>query len=52
MFKPEGDQTSFQRQRHQTLGSRPRNVELAGDLVLRVARDEIKPAGARRVVET
>ena len=36
---------------YQALRRLPGHAELAGDLVLRVAGDEVKPAGARRIVE-
>jgi hypothetical protein len=39
------------RERHQPLRGLARYAELAGYLVLRVAGDIIKPAGARRLVE-
>ena len=52
VIEAEGDQPLGERQRDQPLRGRARDVELAGDLVLGIAGDEIEPAGARRVVET
>ena len=46
------DEPGRHRQRHEPLGALPRDAELDGDLLLRVARDVVEPAGARRVVET
>ena len=45
------DQPLRHGKRHQPLRRLPGDAELSGDLVLRVARDIIQPARARRVVE-
>src|SRR6185312_13989377 len=47
----EGDQALGEAQRHQPLGGSARYLQHLCDLVLRVARDEVKPTVARGVVK-
>ena len=51
MVEPHLDQPLRHRHGNEPLRRLPRDAELLGDLVLRVAGDVIEPAGARRVVE-
>ena len=52
MVEPDLDQPLAHRKRNQALRRLTRNAELAGDLVLGVARDVIEPARARRLVQS
>ena len=52
MLQPEGDQALGETERDETLGRGAGDFQRLGNFILRMAGDEIEPAGPRGLVET